>query len=111
MRVLPTAIFAVLLGVAVAAAQQSPGLQPAPAHTDVKEKFAHAAKATKPFAPKISAPVTVAPKTSAVTSETVKLESSVDPELSASERLKIQSALLWSGDYTGSINGDDPLIS
>ena len=35
----------------------------------------------------------------------------VGPGLSASERLKIQSALLWSGDYTGSINGDDPLIS
>ena len=25
--------------------------------------------------------------------------------------MKIQSALLWSGDYTGSIGGEDPLLS
>src|SRR5262249_48061602 len=31
--------------------------------------------------------------------------------LSDSERLKIQSALLWSGDYTGSIGGEDPFSS
>ena len=107
----PTATFALLLGVAVAVAQESPEIQPAPARPDVKAKSAHAAKTTKPVAPKISAPATVAPKTAAMTSETIKLESSVDPVLSASDRLKIQSALLWSGDYTGSVNGDDPLIS
>ena len=33
------------------------------------------------------------------------------PRLSDSERLKIQSALLWSGDYTGSIGGEDPFLS
>lgn len=70
-----TAIFALLLGVAVAAAQESPGIQSAPAQPDVKAKSAHAAKATKPVAPKISAPATVAPKTVAITSETIKLES------------------------------------
>ena len=107
----PTISLALLLGVAVAAAQESPEIQPAPARPDVKAKSAHAAKTTKPVAPKISAPATVAPKTVAITSETIKLESSVDPVLSASDRLKIQSALLWSGDYTGSVNGDDPLIS
>ena len=32
-------------------------------------------------------------------------------ELPPGERLKIQSALLWSGDYTGSIGGVDPLLS
>ena len=32
-------------------------------------------------------------------------------EISAGERLKIQSALLWSGDYTGSIPGEDPFLS
>ena len=25
------------------------------------------------------------------------------------ERLKLQAALLWSGDYTGAVNGDDPM--
>ena len=107
----PTAALAVFLGVAVAAAQESPGIPPAPAQTDVKPKPARAAKPAKTAAPTIAAPATVASKTAAITSEPVKLESSVDQELSASERLKIQSALLWSGDYTGSINGDDPLIS
>jgi hypothetical protein len=29
----------------------------------------------------------------------------------AGERLKIQSALLWSGDYTGSIGNEDPMLS
>ena len=31
--------------------------------------------------------------------------------LSDNERLKIQSALLWSGDYTASIGGEDPFLS
>jgi hypothetical protein len=92
----PTATFALLLGVAVAAAQESPGIQPAPAQPDVKAKSTHPAKATKPVAPKISAPATVAPKRPPFI-ETIK-RSSFDPELSASERLKIQSALAWSGD-------------
>jgi hypothetical protein len=105
----PTTAFVFLLGVAVAAAQESPGIQPT--QPDAKARPPHAAKAAKPVAPKISAPATVAAKTATVTAETSKLESSIDPDLSASERLKIQSALLWSGDYTGSINGDDPLIS
>jgi hypothetical protein len=48
----PTISLALLLGVAVAAAQESPGIQPAPAQPDVKAKSGHAAKATKPVAPK-----------------------------------------------------------
>lgn len=27
------------------------------------------------------------------------------------ERLKVQAALLWSGDYTGAANGDDPMLT
>ena len=88
-----------------AAAQESPGILPCRRNRTRKQNLRTAAKAAKPVAPKISAPATVAAKTAAVTSETIKLESSIDPELSAGERLKIQSALLWSGDYTGSING------
>ena len=104
-----TVAFALLLGAAIAAAQESPGIQPAPAqpHTKAKPK----ARIAKPAAPKISAPATAAAKTAAVTPEPVKFDSSAEPRLSAGERLKIQSALLWSGDYTGSINGDDPLTS
>ena len=32
-------------------------------------------------------------------------------EISSGERLKIQSALLWSGDYTGSVSREDPFHS
>src|SRR4029078_11674270 len=95
----------------VAVAQESPEIQPAPARPDVKAKSAHAAKTKKPVAPKMSAPATVALKPAAMTSETIKLESSVDPVLSASDRLKIQSALLWSGDYNGSASAHDPANS
>ncbi len=27
------------------------------------------------------------------------------------ERLKLQAALLWSGDYSGAVNGDDPMLA
>lgn len=27
------------------------------------------------------------------------------------ERLKLQAALLWSGDYTGAVNGEDPMLT
>ena len=107
----PTAAFAVLLGVAVAAAQESSGIQPAPTQVEIKAKPARTANPAKTIAPKVSAPATVAATTAAVTSESVKLESSINAGLSAGERLKIQSALLWAGDYTGSISGDDPLTS
>lgn len=107
----PTATFALLVGVAVAVAQESPAVRAESAQPELKAKSVHATKTAKPVAPKISAPATVAAKTVTVTTEQEKLDSSVDATLSASERLKIQSALLWAGDYTGSINGDDPLVS
>jgi hypothetical protein len=97
-----TAIFALLVGVAVATAQESPAIQPAPAQ---------APNPAKPAAPKISAPATVAAKTATVMSEPAKREPFTEAALSAGERLKIQSALLWSGDYTASIGGEDPLVS
>jgi hypothetical protein len=105
-----TAALAVLLSVAVAAAQESPGIQSAPAQVEVKPKPARAAKPVKTVAPKVSAPATVAAKAAAVTSEFSKLETT-ETGLTAGERLKIQSALLWSGDYTASIGGDDPIVS
>ncbi|HET7910463.1 MAG TPA: serine protease [Pseudolabrys sp.] len=107
----PTAALALLLGVAIAAAQESPGIQPAPAPADVKPTPPRAAKPAKAVAPKISAPATVSAKTAAVVSEPAKPEPPTEPALSAGERLKIRSALLWSGDYTASIGGEDPLVS
>jgi S1-C subfamily serine protease len=106
-----TAAFALLLCVAIAAAQEPPGIQPAPAQVDAKQKPAHVVRPAKTAAPKVSAPATVAAKTAAVVAEPAKPESSTEQTLSAGERLKVQSALLWSGDYTASIGGEDPLIS
>jgi hypothetical protein len=47
-----------------------------------------------------------------------KVESKTEPKveslsagIAAGERLEIQSALLWSGDYTGAGGSDDPLIA
>jgi hypothetical protein len=110
MRVLgPAVAFALFFGVVTSAAQEPPGLQPSPAQPD--EKTARTVKrAAKPAPPKISAPATVAAKTAAVTPETAP-ESSGEPALPAAERMKIRAALLWSGDYTGSIGGEDPMIS
>src|SRR5262245_19631197 len=111
MQVLGTTVaVALLLGVAAATAQEPSGSQPAPAQVDAKQKPAHAAR-PKNAAPKVSAPASVAAKTAAVVSESAKPESFSETALSAGERLKIQSALLWSGDYTASIGGEDPLIS
>src|SRR5262245_27665789 len=111
MQVLGTTVaVALLLGVAAATAQEPSGSQPAPAQVDAKQKPAHAAR-PKNAAPKVSAPASVAAKTAAVVSESAKPETFTETALSAGERLKIQSALLWSGDYTASIGGEDPLIS
>src|SRR5262245_50824816 len=100
-----TAAFALLLGVAITTAQDSAG------EPDATPKPAHAAKPVKSAAPKVSAPAMVAAKTTAVLPEPAKPESSTEPALPAGERLKIQSALLWSGDYTASIGGEDPFVS
>jgi S1-C subfamily serine protease len=100
-----------LLGVIPAPAQDSPGIVPKPeqpakpaaAHHAVK-KVAHAA-----LPPKIAAPATVG----ASSAEPVKSESAsaAASAISPADRLKIQSALMWSGDYTGSVGGDDPMLA
>ena len=108
-----TVMLALLLGVVPALAQESPGLTPAPAQPTEKAKAAHRRAAPKIAAPRIAAPVTVVAKTADLKADSVGTESAVETSarLSDSERLKIQSALLWSGDYTGSIGGEDPFLS
>ena len=101
-----------LLGVIPAPAQESFGIMPKPDQPAAKpgttlhsaKKIAHAA-----LPPKIAAPATV----SARPAEPAKSEptSAAASEISPADRLKIQSALLWSGDYTGSVGGDDPMLA
>src|SRR5690349_14734546 len=99
-----TVMLAILLGVVPALAQDSPGIIPAPALPTEKVRPAH-----RHLKPKISTPVTVVAKTAALKIDPVGTESVAEMSagLSDSERPKIQSALLWSGDYTGSIGGED----
>ncbi len=48
----------------------------------------------------------------AVEQETAKsgATSDVFAGISQDERLKLQAALLWSGDYAGAVNGEDPML-
>jgi hypothetical protein len=62
--------------------------------------------ALPPPSPKVAALLPVAPKT-----EPAKAEPAQDAfaGIPPAERLKIQSALLWSGDYTDAAAGEDPM--
>lgn len=111
-----TVMFALLLGAAPALAQESPGILPMPQSTEkATDARAQAAKYAlrRKAAPRIAAPETVAVKPVTPDAEPVKSGSPTaeSAEISAGERLKIQSALLWSGDYTGSVSGEDPFHS
>jgi trypsin-like peptidase len=118
-------MLAVLLGAVPALAQESPGIMPGPAQSAEKSKPVHvspkhvvtrvAAKPAAPTAPapSIAAPATVAPKSAALDPQPAKTEPAEETQvgISNSERQKIQSALSWSGDYTGSLGGDDPFLT
>ena len=113
-----TMILALVLGAASAPAQESPGLIPAPTQPAAKPKPVHVAPRAKiakssaiAAAPKISAPATVPAKSTAAVVEPVKLNPSTEPAIPDGERVKIQSALFWSGDFTGSIGAEDPFAA
>ena len=108
-------MLAILLSAVPALAQESLGIVPAP--TQTAEKSAHIVRHEKAkkraHVRHIAAPATVVAKTAALSTELAKAEpaDSEVSEMPAGERLRIQSALLWSGDYTGSIGGEDPFRS
>src|SRR4029077_20019806 len=87
-----------------------------PAHIAPKKVAVRiAAKPAAPMqpAPSIAAPATVAPKAAAIDPQPTRAEPALDAAvgISESDRQKIQSALSWSGDYTGSLGGDDPFLT
>ncbi|MFN3658268.1 MAG: trypsin-like peptidase domain-containing protein [Pseudolabrys sp.] len=47
----------------------------------------------------------------AIKSDTMPASSGVFAGVPYGERLKIQAALLWSGDFTGAANGEDPMLT
>ncbi len=58
---------------------------------------------------KKSEPVKVAVAKPEAKPESSKPDTDVLAGIPASDRLKIEQQLFWSGDYTGSVNGDDPM--
>jgi hypothetical protein len=104
-------LLALLPGAVPARAQESPGVMPAQVSEKPTRVARHAAR--KKRVHRISAPAKIAAKTATISTDLAKAEPvPAEPvDISAAERLKIQSALLWSGDHTGSIGGDDPFRS
>jgi hypothetical protein len=115
-------MLAVLLGAVPALAQDSPGIMPGSAQSAEKSKPIHVAPkkaavkvaakpaAATPPAPSIAAPATVAAKSTALEPQAARTEDAA-AGLSNGDRQKIQSALSWSGDYTGSLGGEDPFLT
>src|SRR3974390_1796721 len=117
-----TIMMAFLLGAVPALGQESPGILPAPVKQvetskpapPVHKKVMAKVVAAKAAAPNISAPQTVPAKSANIEAQPAKTETATEPadiELSVSDRQRIQSALLWAGDYTGSLGGDDQFQS
>ena len=118
-------MLAVLLGAVPALAQDSPGIMPGSAQPAEKSKPIHGAPkkaavkvaakpaAATPPAPSIAAPATVDAKSTALEPQAAKTEPAQDAAagISNGDRQKIQSALSWSGDYTGSLGGEDPFLT
>ena len=129
-------MLSLLLGAGPALAQDSPGIISVPKQADAKPTKKHvkrkviAAKPAeakpaeaKPAEAKAATPIpaTVKPaaaKTVAAKPDTPKIAIAKDepaPNVFAviplDERLKIQAALLWAGDYTGELTSDDPMLA
>ena len=108
-------MLALLLGAAPALTQESPGILPTPAQSEAKAARAQVGKHAlrRKATPHIAAPETVSAKTVTPEPAPVRSEPAIaeSAEVSPGDRLKIQSALLWSGDYTGSLGGEDPFLS
>lgn len=117
------AIVALSLGVVSASAQySSPDAAPYPTATDtpaakptVKPTTKRVAKATaiKPAVTAAIKPALPSRTKSDAAKSTAKAEPSRDlfVGIPRGERLKLQAALLWSGDYTGAVNGDPMLTA
>jgi hypothetical protein len=134
-------MLSLLLGAGPALAQDSPGVIPVPKQSDAKPAKKHikrkaiAAKPaeakpsetkpaeTKPAEAKAATPKPATVKPAAAktveakpdTPKTAIAKAEQTPDVFAGippdERLKIQAALLWAGDYTGEPTGGDPMLA
>ena len=132
------AMLALLLGAGPALAQESPGILPMFKQSDAKPAKKHVKRkaATAEAKPAEAKAVTAKPRKAASAADKPSMVNAAlaagnaaaanpapaksepgksDPPrdvfagIPIGERLKIQAALLWSGDYTGAASGDDPM--
>ena len=68
---------------------------------------------SKPVATRSKTPKFISAKSAAPKSEVANLApvGNVFADIPSGERLKIQSSLLWSGDYAGAVNGEDAMLA
>jgi hypothetical protein len=95
---------------AVTAAPAVPRLpipRPNAAKLDPTKSAAPKSSETKPSESKPAEAKPAAPKAAAKTEQTPDAFAAIPP----AERLRIQAALLWSGDYPGTVNGEDPMLT
>ena len=74
-----------------------------------QSRCAQAAEAERPSLPKPSPPKQSRPRRKPPPKPTSAPDAFAG--IPPAERLKIQAALLWSGDYTGTVNGEDPMLT
>ena len=111
-----TVMLALLLGAVPALAQESPGIMPTPTQPDRDRSTKREDRQARHAASRRRQDRRAGNgrcKNRRVEADQLEPEpADADVRrISDSERLKIQSALLWSGDYTGSIGGEDPFLS
>lgn len=113
MRMVPTlTILAVLSALACVPASGEvthPGDAPYPAET-AKPAHKPAAKRPAPAAAQKSSAKPAASKTASITKPDQPAPD-VFAGIPRDERLKLQAALLWSGDYPGAANSEDPMLA
>lgn len=102
------ASLALVFGAASAPAQEYPFETDTPAAKPATKK-----PVAKPAVAKPAAPHQPAATTNTAKAEPAKAAPAADvlAGIPFGERLKVQSALLWAGDYTGAVAGEDPMLA
>jgi hypothetical protein len=130
MRFVPIAVlFLAMSPSSLALAVESPESIPYPIETAKPEAKSETKQATKPAAKATATPAAKKPaaattrpaatppakpdlaKPATKSAATSEPTTDVFAGIGRDERLKLQAALLWSGDYTGAVNGADPMLT
>jgi hypothetical protein len=124
MRFVPIAVlFLAMSPSGLALAVESPESIPYPIETAKPEAKSETKPATKPAAKATATPAARKPaaatppakpdlaKPATKSAATSEPTTDVFAGIGRDERLKLQAALLWSGDYTGAVNGADPMLT